>query len=266
MRKWCREFKAGRTDVHDEQRYGRPSVLNGVSKTCIDKIVCAKWVPKMLAENHKQQRIEMMARNFWTPSSLGTRSGSTTRHRNETTVPSMETSRVAKGLEFQLSPEKNDGRVLGQKRAIVVRIHACWYNNQCGPLLQDIEEPSPRDSEEEERHALEGSVFSSGQRSSVHRPRNNELIKRFGWNTATHPPYSLDVAPSDYHLLPKLNKFLNGSHFRTGEELKGEVLSYLLVAVGEFYDSSLSCLKMYYSMPISMFCIVKNHWELYFTD
>jgi hypothetical protein len=26
VRKWCREFKDGRTDVHDEQRSGRPSV------------------------------------------------------------------------------------------------------------------------------------------------------------------------------------------------------------------------------------------------
>ena len=26
VRKWCREFKNGRTDVHDEQRAGRPSV------------------------------------------------------------------------------------------------------------------------------------------------------------------------------------------------------------------------------------------------
>jgi transposase len=26
--KWCREFSAGRTDVHDEQRSGRPSSIS----------------------------------------------------------------------------------------------------------------------------------------------------------------------------------------------------------------------------------------------
>jgi hypothetical protein len=26
VRKWCREFNDGRTNVHDEQRFGRPSV------------------------------------------------------------------------------------------------------------------------------------------------------------------------------------------------------------------------------------------------
>ncbi|CAN8016469.1 unnamed protein product [Ixodes persulcatus] len=93
VRKWCREFKDGPTDVHDEQRSGPLSVLNetiakleetmlkdrrvtvrelcemipDVSKTCIDKIltdhlgyakVCARSVPKMLTENHKLQRVE----------------------------------------------------------------------------------------------------------------------------------------------------------------------------------------------------------------
>lgn len=93
MRKWCREFKDGRTDVHDEQRSGRPSVsdetiakveaemlkdrrvtvrelcemIPDVSKTTIHKIltddlgyakVCARWVPKMLTEDHKRQRVE----------------------------------------------------------------------------------------------------------------------------------------------------------------------------------------------------------------
>jgi iron-sulfur cluster repair protein YtfE (RIC family) len=28
MAKWCRVFNAGRTDVHDEQRTGRPSLIN----------------------------------------------------------------------------------------------------------------------------------------------------------------------------------------------------------------------------------------------
>ena len=28
--KWCREFSEGRTDVHDKQRSGRPSLISGV--------------------------------------------------------------------------------------------------------------------------------------------------------------------------------------------------------------------------------------------
>ena len=78
--KWCREFSEGRTDIHDEQRSGRPSLISDdllqenranrrvriralhniipeVSKTTIHEAVaeelgygklCAGWVPKNL--------------------------------------------------------------------------------------------------------------------------------------------------------------------------------------------------------------------------
>jgi hypothetical protein len=36
-----------------------------------------------------------------------------------------------------------------------------------------------------------------------------------------------------------LKKHLGGTHFRTGEELKEEVFSYLRGAAGEFYDSGM---------------------------
>jgi hypothetical protein len=61
----------------------------------------------------------------------------------------------------------------------------------------------------------------------------------YGWDTVTHPPYSPDIAPSDYHLFPESKKHLGGTHFRTGEELKEEVFSYLRGAAGEFYDSGI---------------------------
>ncbi|KAJ4430019.1 hypothetical protein ANN_22227 [Periplaneta americana] len=28
VRRWCREFRDGRTNIHDEERSGRPSVMN----------------------------------------------------------------------------------------------------------------------------------------------------------------------------------------------------------------------------------------------
>ena len=89
--KWCREFSEGRTDVHDEQRRRRPSLITDeflqeiegeiranrrvtvrelyqiipeVSKTTIHEAVteklghgklCARWVPKILTDDHKRK-------------------------------------------------------------------------------------------------------------------------------------------------------------------------------------------------------------------
>jgi len=38
-----------------------------------------------------------------------------------------------------------------------------------------------------------------------------------------HPPYSPDLAPSDFHLLPKLKEHLKSQHFSCDEEVKSAV-------------------------------------------
>lgn len=42
-----------------------------------------------------------------------------------------------------------------------------------------------------------------------------------------HPPYSPDLAPSDYQLFPKLKEQLSGQRFRSDKEVKGEVARFL---------------------------------------
>lgn len=83
VRKWCREFSQGRTEVHDKKSNGRPSSISdkivakvedvirqyrllivgelallilNISKTSIREISKERWVPKMLM-NHKRQCI-----------------------------------------------------------------------------------------------------------------------------------------------------------------------------------------------------------------
>lgn len=53
-----------------------------------------------------------------------------------------------------------------------------------------------------------------------------------------HPPYSPDVAPSDYHLFPAL-KHLGGRKFKLDEEVQKAVVSWLRGAAGEFYDAGI---------------------------
>ncbi|XP_023215930.1 histone-lysine N-methyltransferase SETMAR-like [Centruroides sculpturatus] len=93
VRKWVRAFSNGRTNIHDEERSGRPSVIiddliekvdcrvkenrrftisslskefPAVSRSVLYEIVtgrlnyrklCSRWVPKMLTEEHKTKRL-----------------------------------------------------------------------------------------------------------------------------------------------------------------------------------------------------------------
>jgi hypothetical protein len=46
------------------------------------------------------------------------------------------------------------------------------------------------------------------------------LLSDFAWDIIFNPPYSLDVAPSDFHLFTELNQFLGGIHIGSNEEVK----------------------------------------------
>jgi len=47
-----------------------------------------------------------------------------------------------------------------------------------------------------------------------------DLLVSFGWDIVTHPPYSPDLAPSDYHIFNKLKEFLGGQRFSNDEEVQ----------------------------------------------
>jgi len=50
------------------------------------------------------------------------------------------------------------------------------------------------------------------------------------------PPYSPDLAPSDYHLFLHLKKFLGGKRFDDNDGLKDAVQKWLTSQVAAFYE------------------------------
>ena len=59
----------------------------------------------------------------------------------------------------------------------------------------------------------------------------------------TGPPYSLDLAPSDYHLFPGLKKQLKGRHFSSDAEVIAAVETWLDRQPSEFFFSDLQKLE-----------------------
>jgi len=54
-----------------------------------------------------------------------------------------------------------------------------------------------------------------------------------------HPPYSPDLAPSDFHLFLHLKKHLAGKKFDDDDEVQEEILTYFKELVADFYDSGI---------------------------
>jgi histone-lysine N-methyltransferase SETMAR len=60
-----------------------------------------------------------------------------------------------------------------------------------------------------------------------------EAIKRLGFSLLPHPQYSPNLAPSDFHLFPKLKEHLRGSD----EEVKSAVRQFFREQNSEFYKN-----------------------------
>ena len=65
-----------------------------------------------------------------------------------------------------------------------------------------------------------------------------------GYEILPHPPYSPDLAPSDFHLFPSMKSFLKGKRFTNDESLISEVNAWFQTQPPEFYRIGLqNCIK-----------------------
>ncbi|KAG8229468.1 hypothetical protein J437_LFUL008242 [Ladona fulva] len=54
-----------------------------------------------------------------------------------------------------------------------------------------------------------------------------KLIAKCGWTALPHPPYSPDLAPSDFHLFGPLKDGLRGEHFQDSDAVVKAVRKWL---------------------------------------
>ena len=54
-----------------------------------------------------------------------------------------------------------------------------------------------------------------------------------------HPPYSPDLAPSDYHLFRSLQNFLNGKTFGNDEAIKSHLVQFFAYKGQKFYERAI---------------------------
>ena len=67
-------------------------------------------------------------------------------------------------------------------------------------------------------------------------------IRECGFQLIEHPPYSPDLAPSDYYLFLKMKKELSGHHFRTDDDVIQAVNHFLDTQDADFYKDGIRML------------------------
>ena len=73
------------------------------------------------------------------------------------------------------------------------------------------------------------------------------IWKNIRHNFVPYPPYSLDLAPADFFLFPKLKTTLKGCHFQTIEETQENAIRELRVIIESVFQAA--------------FQQWKKHWE-----
>ena len=69
-----------------------------------------------------------------------------------------------------------------------------------------------------------------------------QKLLELGWNVLSHPPYSPDLAPSDYFLFRSLQNFLNGKNFNNGNDIKSYLIQFFANKNQKFYERGIMML------------------------
>lgn len=67
-----------------------------------------------------------------------------------------------------------------------------------------------------------------------------KVIQELNWTLMEHPPYSPDIAPSDFYLFRVLQNHLMGKNFKSSEGIKNEVLSFFHSKGPDFFNTGIN--------------------------
>ncbi|XP_023228571.1 histone-lysine N-methyltransferase SETMAR-like [Centruroides sculpturatus] len=302
VRKWVRAFSNGRTNIHDEERSGRPSVIiddliekvdcrvkenrrftisslskefPAVSRSVLYEIVtgrlnyrklCSRWVPKMLTEEHKTKRLASALTFLERYSDEGDDFLSRIVTGDETWVAYVTPESKQQSMEWRHSSSPR--KVKFKQTISAQKIMCTVFWDRYGVLLVDflphretINSAAYCETLKKLRRAIQNKrrgLLSKGvvllhDNARPHTAnQTQDLITSFGWEQLDHPPYSPDLAPSDYHLFLHLKKHLAGQRHNNHDEVKTTVLHWLSHQAATFFEDGIQKLVPRYDKCLNI--------------
>ncbi|KAJ4445240.1 hypothetical protein ANN_07041 [Periplaneta americana] len=252
VRHWCRQFSEGRQSVHDEERSGRLSLINDdrveLMRQCIMENRCFTITE---LSSHFPQISRCLLHDIVTKHLLFKKVCARIVTGDETWISHFtpETKQQSMHWRHSGSPVRTKF-----KQTLSVRKVMCTvFWDRKGILLIDF---LPRGEivnadrycetlrklrraiQNKRRGMLTAVVVLLHDNARPHTARRTAaVLTEFGWALFHHPPYSPDLAPSDFHVFLHLKKFLSsGERFGNDEELKTSVTRWFHSQAAQFYD------------------------------
>ncbi len=148
------------------------------------------------------------------------------------TIHVLETSRLTLSEEIQITSLRKQSAFNGILGYMCGPIYCHYLEDRqtvnselyC-KVLRDKLKPAIR---EKRRGLIRRGVILQHDNAPPHAAHlTRGTLKEFGWEVLIHPPYSPDLAPSDFHLFGPLKTFLRGKNFSTNDEVKIDVETWL---------------------------------------
>uniref|UniRef100_A0A8R1E8N1 Mos1 transposase HTH domain-containing protein n=1 Tax=Caenorhabditis japonica TaxID=281687 RepID=A0A8R1E8N1_CAEJA len=89
------------------------------------------------------------------------------------------------------------------------------------------------------RHVILVLFLSNLKVPEVHR----RLMQVYNWTVLVHPPYSPDLAPTDYHLFSEMQRSLEETDFKTISDVENWLVSYYASKKPEFWRTGTMSLQ-----------------------
>jgi len=209
------------------------SVHSSSTDNLLMKKVCARWVLRMLPDVQKANRVDASTTilglfnenpdNFI--SRLLTVDETWLHHFDpESKVQSMTWKHVSSPppTKFRVvaSACKVMATVFWDAEGIVLVDYLEHGSTITGPYYADLIGKVPATLKEKRRRKFRHGVLFHQDNAPAHTSSEAlAAIRNAGFELLRHPSYSLDLAPSDFYLFPKLKEFMKGRRFADDEDV-----------------------------------------------
>jgi hypothetical protein len=227
---------------------------------------CARWVPKMLTDAHKTQRmtsaLTFLERYHKNGDEFFSHIVRVTGDDIWISFVNVETKEQSKQWMHTHSPNKfkqtstcqkaDDKYVLVQERSADGGIHATRDHSNVRSVLRNTKKNLCR-AIQNKRHGMltYGLMLLHGNDRSHTVVRTRTLLENFNWGLFDHPPYILKLAPSDHNLYTQMKNWLRSQRFNNNEELMEGVKTWLSPLTAYFFDTGIQKLIPRYDKCLS---------------
>ena len=218
--------------------------------------ISARWVLRNQNMQDRQQRVESSQEllevynanpeDFHTH--LVTRDETWLHHWDPDTKESMQWkhpgSPLPKKSRTQPSPSKVMATVLWDSKGIILIDYKPAGTSITGEYYANVIEQLGVAIKEKRSGKLAAGVLLLHDNAPVLKSRVAQAaIRECKFEQLNHPPYSPDLAPSDYYLFQNLKSHLCGSRFLDDDELKAAIEAWFEDKIDDFYFKGIGCLN-----------------------